>query len=50
MDRQQYLNNKFGDINNATKIYRDIFLSGKSAGISFNFHKINLMPNSLKAM
>ena len=50
VNRQQYLNNKFGDQNNATKVYQNILFAGKKAGINFNFNKISIMPNSLKAM
>ena len=50
VNRQQYLNNKFGDQNNAAKIYQNILFAGKKVGINFNFNKISIMPNSLKAM
>ncbi len=50
MNRQQYLNHKFGSKNNATKIYQNISLAGKKVGIKFDFDKINMMPNSLNAM
>ena len=50
VNRQQYLNNKFGDKNNAIKVYQNIRSAGKKADINFNFDKISIMPNSLKAM
>ncbi|MDA9654991.1 DsbA family protein [Pelagibacteraceae bacterium] len=50
VNRQQYLNNKFGDQNNAAKTYQNILFAGKKVGINFNFNKISIMPNSLKAM
>lgn len=50
VNRQQYLNNKFGDQNNATKVYDNLLSEGKKADINFNFNKISIMPNSLKAM
>ena len=46
MERQKYLNHKFGGKDNAKKVYDDIYKAGKEIGIYFQFDKINFTPNS----
>ena len=46
MDRQKYLDHKFGGKDNAKKAYDDIDQAGKEIGIYFQFDKITITPNS----
>ena len=46
MDRQRYLELKFGGKKNATETYRVIYEQGIENNIYFQFEKINIMPNS----
>ena len=46
MDRQKYLNNKFGGQDKTYKIYKNINEVGKKNGIFFQFDKISKTPNS----
>ena len=46
MDRQQYLNQKFGGSKNASTIYDSINEEGKKIGIHFQFDKIKRTPNT----
>jgi len=46
MERQTYLDYKFGGKNNAKKVYDDIYQAGKEIGIYFQFDKITFTPNS----
>ena len=46
MDRQQYLNQKFGGSKNASTIYDSINEAGKKIGIHFQFDKIKRTPNT----
>jgi len=46
MERQKYLDHKFGGKDNAKKIYDDIYKAGKEIGIYFQFDKITVTPNS----
>ena len=47
IDRQTYLNLKFGGSVNAQAIYRNIVAAGASENLDFNFDAIGRMPNSL---
>ena len=47
MDRQTYLNLKFGGSINAQAIYSNIVTAGASENLDFNFDAIERMPNSL---
>ena len=47
IDRQTYLNLKFGGSVNAQAIYRNIVTAGASENLDFNFDAIGRMPNSL---
>ena len=47
MDRQTYLNLKFGGSVNAQAIYGNILAAGTSENLDFNFDGIGRMPNSL---
>ena len=49
IDRQLYLSSKFGGAERANHIYDQIKLAGETSGISFEFDKIHIMPNSLNA-
>ena len=46
IDRQQYLNNKFGSESNARSVYQHIEDEGKKNKIYFQFKKIKKTPNS----
>ena len=46
MDREQYLNAKFGNKENAQSVYRHIEDEGKKNKIYFQFNKIKMTPNS----
>ena len=46
MDRQKYLNQKFGGSKQASKIYDAISDAGKQVGIFFQFNRIKRTPNS----
>lgn len=46
MDRQGYLELKFGGKKNAIETYRAIYDQGIENNIYFQFEKINIMPNS----
>ena len=46
MERQKYLDHKFGGKDNAKKVYDDIYKAGKEIGIYFQFDKITVIPNS----
>ena len=46
MERQQYLDHKFGGKDNAKNVYDDIYKAGKEIGIYFQFDKITVTPNS----
>ena len=47
IDRQQYLNQKFGGSKNASTIYDSINEAGEKIGIHFQFDKIKRTPNTL---
>ena len=47
IDRQTYLNLKFGGSVNTQSIYRDIITAGARENLDFNFDAIKRMPNSL---
>lgn len=49
MDRQTYLSTKFGSAEQAQQIYSRIAAAGQKIGIQFQFNKISVTPNSLKA-
>ena len=49
IDRQTYLNNKFGGETRARQIYQNIKQVGASVGIDFQFDAIKTTPNTLKA-
>tara|TARA_A100001037_G_scaffold74753_1_gene66944 strand:- start:1421 stop:2053 length:633 start_codon:yes stop_codon:yes gene_type:complete len=49
IDRRLYLSSKFGGAERANHIYNQIKLAGETSGISFEFDKIHIMPNSLNA-
>ena len=46
LDRQDYLNKKFGNKDNAHLIYKRIEEEGIKIGIHFQFNKIKVTPNS----
>ena len=46
MERQKYLEHKFGGKDNAKRVYNDIYQAGKEIGIFFQFDKIAFTPNS----
>lgn len=46
INRQLYLSSKFGGKERADSVYEQIKIAGISSGISFNFDKISIMPNS----
>lgn len=46
INREYYLSSKFGGKDRAVSIYEQIKIAGLSSGISFNFDKISIMPNS----
>ena len=47
MNRDEYLNNKFGGKEKALMVYKKIKDEGKLANIHFQFRKIKITPNSL---
>ncbi|WP_417453324.1 DsbA family oxidoreductase [Kiloniella sp.] len=49
MDRQTYLDTKFGGRANATQFYSQIAAAGKSEGIDFKFDDIQKTPNTVEA-
>ncbi len=49
MDRQSYLNAKFGGAERAGQIYDRIRMVGQSVGIDFAFDKIRQTPNTVPA-
>ena len=49
MDRREYLAAKFGNDNQAKRIYDVIRAAGESEGLEFNFDKIQRTPNTLRA-
>ena len=49
MDRREYLAAKFGNDNQAKRIYDVIRAAGESEGLAFNFDKIQRTPNTLRA-
>lgn len=49
MDRQEYLEAKFGGAQNAERIYENIASVGESVGINFRFELIQKTPNTLNA-
>ena len=49
LDRQTYLENKFGGPNRAGEIYSHIEQTGAQEGIDFAFDKIAVSPNTLNA-
>lgn len=48
-DRREYLNAKFGGEEKAAAIYARVSEAGKAAGIDFDFHAIEVSPNTLDA-
>ena len=46
MNRDEYLNKKFGGREQALKVYKEIEDAGKLANIHFQFKKIKITPNS----
>ena len=46
MDRQKYLELKFGGKKNAKKTYEDIYDEGLKNELYFQFDKITITPNS----
>ncbi|HVN33666.1 MAG TPA: DsbA family oxidoreductase [Casimicrobiaceae bacterium] len=49
IDRQLYLERKFGGARSAADIYARVVAAGKSVGIDFAFDRIALQPNTLDA-
>lgn len=49
MDRQEYLETKFGGPENAKRTYAPIVDAGAGAGIEFNFEGIKRTPNTINA-
>jgi len=49
MDRREYLAAKFGNDNQAKRIYDVIRAAGESEGLAFDFDKIQRTPNTLRA-
>jgi predicted DsbA family dithiol-disulfide isomerase len=49
MDRREYLAAKFGNDNQAKRIYDVIRAAGESEGLEFDFDKIQRTPNTLRA-
>lgn len=49
MERQQYLESKFGGRENAQAIYEPIVAAGQSEGIDFNIAGIKRTPNTLRS-
>ncbi len=49
MDRQTYLNNKFGSAGQAAEVYEPVRAAGADEEIPFEFEKIKVSPNTLNA-
>ncbi|MGH6945951.1 MAG: DsbA family oxidoreductase [Kiloniellales bacterium] len=49
MDRQRYLETKFGGRENAQAVYEPIIAAGQSEGIDFNISEIRRTPNTLRS-
>lgn len=49
MDRQTYLNVKFGGADRAGQIYGNIASVGRTVGIDFQFDQIQVTPNTINA-
>ncbi len=49
MDRQQYIETKFGDKRRAEEIYERVTQAGHGDGIHFAFDKIRRTPNTIQA-
>jgi len=49
MNRQKYLDLKFGNKDKAKKVYEIIYQAGKKNGIYFQFDKISITPNSFSS-
>ena len=49
MDRQEYLSNKFGGIEQAQEVYLNIQNEGLKEEIKFEFSKIQITPNSFNS-
>ncbi len=49
MDRQTYLSTKFGSAAKAAEIYQNIDNAAQKSGLSLQFDKIQVTPNTLKA-
>jgi predicted DsbA family dithiol-disulfide isomerase len=47
MDRQQYINAKFGSMDRANRLYQTVARIGASEGITFRFDLIDHTPNTL---
>ena len=49
LERRQYLEEKFGDSDQAYQIQNSLVRSGIEAGINFSFEKIKVTPNTLNS-
>ena len=49
MSRSDYLSLKFGNPDNARRLYKNIEGVGQQAGIAFNFERIEVTPNTVNA-
>lgn len=49
MNRSDYLSLKFGNPDNARRLYENIAGVGQQAGIAFNFERIAVTPNTINA-
>ena len=49
MNRSDYLSLKFGNPNNARRLYENIEGVGQQASIAFNFERIEVTPNTVNA-
>ena len=49
MNRSDYLSLKFGNPDNARRLYENIEGVGQQAGIAFNFERIAVTPNTINA-
>ena len=49
MNRSDYLSLKFGNPDNARRLYENIEGVGQQAGIAFNFERIEVTPNTVNA-
>ena len=49
MERTEYLNLKFGNLNNAEYLHKKLKAVGKNVGINFKFDRITYTPNTLIA-